>query len=199
MALTASTRSRPLSQVLRVLAATPAERISLRDVMAEVGPHAHGAAIFLLSLPEAMPLPVPSASAILGVPLVVIAAHLAIFGEGSGLPARIRGWAVPAETVRAVAARVAPVLGRAERMSHPRWHALAERERLIGAVSLFLSLTLLLPIPFMNMAPATCLALLAWGMIQRDGAFVLAGLIGTAALTLVLLVLAIWAVGLVDS
>jgi hypothetical protein len=42
---------------------------------------------------------------------------------------------------------------------------------------------LLLPLPLFNTPPALCLALLAWGMVQRDGAAVAAGLAGTLAVT----------------
>jgi hypothetical protein len=45
-----------------------------------------------------------------------------------------------------------------------------------------LSLLLLLPLPLVNTPPAVCLLLLAWGLMRRDGVFVLAGLVGTVAL-----------------
>ena len=66
---------------------------------------------------------------------------------------------------------------------------MAGRERLVGLVCLLLSLILLLPIPFFNTPPAIAMALLSWGLIRRDGAFVLVGLM--AAATVVLLLVAI--------
>ena len=76
-----------------------------------------------------------------------------------------------------------PLLTRAERLSQDRWIGLARQERLLGLVCLYLSLLLLAPLPFFNMPPAICLVLIAWGMIQRDGVFVAAGLAGTAVMT----------------
>jgi hypothetical protein len=85
---------------------------------------------------------------------------------------------------------VNPYLARAERITQTRWSALARRQRLVGLVCLALSLVLVLPIPFMNTPPSLCLVLLAWGIVQRDGAFVLAGLAATLALGVALALLA---------
>jgi hypothetical protein len=41
----------------------------------------------------------------------------------------------------------------------------------------------LLPLPFVNAPPAICMALLALGLIQRDGVIVTLGLAGAAAVT----------------
>lgn len=177
----------------RVLAALPGRQdITLAELMDGVGSRAHGTALLILCLPEAIPLPVPSASAILGVPLVLIAADLAAFGEGRGLPERMGRWRVPSPVLDLLRRRVAPALFRAERLSHPRWERIAGREHLVGVVCLYLALVLLLPLPLVNTPPAICMALLAWGMIQRDGAFVAAGLVATALLTAGLAVAGLW-------
>lgn len=183
---------RPLSAVLRDLPGD--ERMPLGDLMACMGSRAHGTALLLLSLPEAIPLPIPSASTFLGGPLAIISAHLAVLGEGSRLPRRVQRWPVPAALLALLRDRVAPGLERVERLSHPRWEDVAGREHLIGLACLWLSLILLLPLPFVNTPPALCIALLAWGMIQRDGAFVIAGIAGGVALTATLAAAAAWLV-----
>lgn len=176
--------SQRLSEVLRGL---PRDRaVTLEETLGAMGPRAHGGALLLLALPEALPLPLPSLSAVLAVPLVLITLHLAAFGAGTALPARLSGFALPAGLVEALRNRVAPLLGRAERLSQPRWQPLAGRERLLALVCLYLAAVLLLPIPFFNIPPAICLVLLALGMVQRDGVLVMAGLAGTAGVTLAL-------------
>jgi len=189
----------PTSEILRSLATLDAEYVSLGTVMATFGSRAHAMALLLLSLPEALPLPIPSASAILGIPLVLIAAHLTVFGEGRGLPIRVRNLQMPVRIFRFLERYVAPVLERTERFSRPRWQVLARRERAIGVVCLYLTIVLLLPIPFVNSAPAICLALISWGMIQRDGGVVFAGFAGTAAMTVSLVFLADWAFEMFSS
>jgi hypothetical protein len=181
---------RPLSRILRGL--PEGGGLPLGGLMARMGSRAHGTALLLLALPEAIPIPVPSASTILGWPLVIVSAHLAAVGEGSRLPHRVERWSVPEALLNVVRQRLAPVLERAERLSRPRWERIAGREQLIGLVCLHLSLILLLPLPLVNTPPALCIALLAWGMIQRDGTFVVAGIIGTVLLTAALGAAGLW-------
>jgi hypothetical protein len=188
------TGNRSLTEVLRDL---PQEQaVSLGSILSATGSRAHGVALLLLSLPEALPLPLPSASAVLGVPLVLISAHLALFGEAGQLPQRLRTQAVPPWFVALLRQRLAPLLGRAQRISRPRWTDFARQERLLGLVCLYLSILLLAPLPFFNVPPALCLVLLAWGMVQRDGVAVALGLVGSAGMTATLVGLAEWLRGL---
>lgn len=183
--------NRTLSLVLKEL---PEDRsVSLGELLSQVGTGVHGFALLLLSVPEALPLPLPSLSAILGVPLIIISAHLAWFGEESRLPSSVRDRILPTWLLGFLRTRVAHVLARAERHAHPRWQRLAGRDQSLGFVCLYLSILLLLPIPFFNVPPALCLALLAWGMVQRDGLAVIAGLVGTVIVTAALVGLFGWA------
>lgn len=165
------------------------EDVDLGRLLDTFGSRAHGTALFLLSVPDAIPLPVPSVGAILGVPIAIVSLHLAVFGETARLPAPVRRRRMPARAIGLMKRYVAPFLARIERLSRPRLRAVAAQARFVGLVCLALSLLLLLPIPFMNTPPSLCLALLAWGMVQRDGVVVAAGLAATAALGLALLVL----------
>ena len=58
-------------------------------------------------------------------------------------------------------------------------------EYAIGAVCLLLALVLVLPIPLGNMLPSLAICLLALGILERDGLWVLAGL-ATALVSAVL-------------
>lgn len=181
---TAEPGGRPLSEVLEEL--PRGQSVTVAETLAAVGPRAHGCALLVLALPDAVPLPIPSLSMVLAVPLLLLTLHLAAFGGERGLPARVGGLTLPAGLVGMLRERVAPLLRRAERVSHPRWEPLAGHERLLAVVCLYLAAILLLPLPFFNTPPALCLALLALGMVQRDGVLVVAGLAGTAAVTLAL-------------
>lgn len=177
----------PLSDLIDAL---PEGRdLSLEEVLGTLGSRAHGTALLLLGLPDAIPLPVPSVGAILGLPLALISLHLAVFGGTGPLPQRVRRWHMPARVVALLKRYVAPYLARAEAVTRPRWRALAGRQRLVGLVCFLLSLVLVLPVPLMNTPPSLCLVLLAWGIIQHDGVFVAAGLVATAALALALVLL----------
>lgn len=178
---------RTASQVIEALAAGEADRIPLSAIVAAAGSRVHGLALLIFVLPEVPPLPVPSISTVLGVPLVIISAHLALFGEGALLPRRLLTVTIPRRVLDAAARYLAPALRWVERASRPRLHWLARRERLVGLVCLYLSLILILPIPLFNVPPAVCLALVALGMIQRDGLFILIGIIGGLLVTGILI------------
>jgi hypothetical protein len=178
---------RTASQVIEALAAGEADRIPLSAVVAAAGSRVHGLALLIFVLPEVPPLPVPSISTVLGVPLIIISAHLALFGEGALLPRRLLTATLPRRVLDAAARYLAPALRWVERASRPRLHWLVRQERLVGLVCLYLSLILILPIPLFNVPPAVCLALVALGMIQRDGLFILIGMIGGLLVTGILI------------
>jgi hypothetical protein len=180
------------SDILRSLAAHPETKISFGEVVAAAGSRVHGLALFLFVLPETLPLPLPSASGILGIPLLLISGHLAIFGEAKALPPRIRAIKIPRTVFVVIARYIAPVLGWIEQVSRPRWAMFVREERPMGILCLYLSLILFLPLPLMNAPPAICLAIVALGIIHRDGVLIAAGAVGAALVTATLVLVADW-------
>jgi len=172
---------------LQSLAAHQEQSIPVGSVVSAAGSRVHGLALLLFALPDALPLPIPSVSAIIGLPLLLLSVHLIIFGDNSRLPARVESSRIPRPVVATIARYVVPVLSRLEHLSQPRWTGLVRQERLIGIVCLYLSAILLLPIPLMNTPPAMCLAAIGLGMIQRDGVLVAGGLLGAVLTTAALI------------
>jgi hypothetical protein len=182
----------PTSAVLKSLAASEDGAVEVRAVLAAMGSRAHGIVLILFALPETVPLPFPSLSAFLGIPLVLVAAHLVVAGEGARLPERVLAAKMPSRLLHFLARYLAPVLEFLELATRPRLLAVMRYERLLGLVCLYLSVVLLLPIPLVNVAPALCLVGLALGMVQRDGLLVILSLVGTVLMTLSLGFIAQW-------
>jgi hypothetical protein len=182
----------PTSEILQDLASSYEGAVTVKDIVAAMGLRAHGIALILFSLPDAIPLPIPSLSTVLGIPLVLIAFHLVLFGEGSGLPQRAMKARIPLRAIKLLARFGVPFLRALEYVTRPRLNVVLSYERWIGLVCLYLSLLLLLPIPFVNFPPALCLLLIALGMVQRDGVVVLVGLAATAAMTFSIAFAANW-------
>ena len=175
----------PLSQVLHVLADDPIrERISIGDLLAALGDRAIGALLFIFAFPNVLPTP-PGTSAILGAPLLFLAAQLA-FGRPPWLPAIITKRSMSRDDFQSLFRRISPWLARAEKLLKPRLSSLAlpPMEYLIGLVCLLLATLLVLPIPLGNMLPALAISLIALGVLERDGLWVLAGMV-TAGLAIV--------------
>jgi hypothetical protein len=152
------------------------ERISVRDLIDALGDRALGALLFLFAFPNVLPMP-PGTSAVLGAPLVFLAAQLMV-GRGPWLPRLLASRSMPQADFAALVRRIAPWLKRGERMLRPRfsWLARPPAEFALGAVCLVLALVLVLPVPLGNVLPAVAISLLALAIVERDGLWVLAGL-----------------------
>jgi hypothetical protein len=174
-------RRLPLSAVLRQLAAEPdRERVSVRDLFAALGDRALAALLFVFAVPNVIPSP-PGLSTVLGVPLLFLSAQL-LLGRKAWLPEFIARRSMARADFEALMNRVLPWLQRAERLLQPRLSGLAlpPMEYLLGFICLALAMLLVLPIPLGNNAPALAIALIALGILERDGLWVLAGLCVTA-------------------
>jgi hypothetical protein len=166
-----------VSELLHALAQQSGrERVSVRDLIDALGDRALGALLFLFAFPNVLPMP-PGASALLGLPLLFLAAQLMI-GRGPWLPAVLSARSMAHADFAALVRRIAPWLKRAERLLRPRlnWLALPPMEYAIGAVCLLLAMVLALPIPLGNVLPAVAISALALAILERDGLWVLAGL-----------------------
>ena len=181
-----NSRRLPLSAVLRALGETQGpERISIGDLLAALGDRAVGALLFVFAIPNVVPTP-PGASSILGAPLLFLAAQLT-FGRRPWLPAVIARQSMSRRDYRVLIDRLAPSLERAEKLLRPRWSVLAipPMEYLVGLVCLLLAIVLVLPIPLGNIPPALAISMMALGILERDGLWVLAGLAAASASTVV--------------
>ena len=177
-----SAEKQPLSAVLRVLACDLSrERVSVGDLLSALGDRALGALMFVFAVPNVVPTP-PGTSSVLGVPLVFLAAQVT-FGLKPWLPGIISRRSMSREDFHLLISRIAPWLERAEKLLKPRVSVLAlpPMEFMVGLICLVLSLVLALPIPLGNMLPAAAISLMALGLLERDGVWILAGFLATLA------------------
>jgi hypothetical protein len=180
-----SPRRTKLSAILSEIAADATrERVSVGDLLRTMHGRAIAALMLIFAFPNVLPSP-PGTSGILGLPLVYLASQM-MLGRLPWLPGFIANRSVARADFGAMVSRVGPVLAWAERLLKPRLPFLVNSgtERIIGAVCLVLAVILLLPIPFGNMLPALAICIFALALLERDGAWVLAGLLmaGLAAM-----------------
>jgi hypothetical protein len=169
----------PGSTLLLELAARASRGpVCLSDIVEIAGRRAHAAVLAIVTLPEALPVPVMGVSAVLAIPLIFVSAHMVIFGAAKGIPPTVARCSIPQKLVTAIASRGAQVLRRVERISRPRLHRLADQDRLLALMCLVLAVVIAIPIPFGNLLPAICILSIAVGMVQRDGLLVAVGVVG---------------------
>lgn len=142
-----------------------------------LGSQAFGATMFVFAAANLVPNP-PGTSPVLGAPLVVLSLQLLLGRHVLWLPMWIREKPLSHQFVSSFTRRICPFVARFERLLEPRYPGLADSSlatRMVGLVSLPLSLILLLPLPFLHMIPGAALTCLAAGLAERDGLFVAAG------------------------
>jgi hypothetical protein len=182
----ASTLAAELTAVEAMAAGGPVTLADLVDGLQERGP---ALPLIVLTVPFVLPFPTLGLSAPIGLALVFAGLLLAA-GRPLALPAFLQRRQVQGGAVRALArgaSRVAPL---AERLLRPRLGILlAPGLRNLIGVSLACSafvLALPLPLPLGNFLPAAAILLLAAGLLEGDGLFVLAGHLASAGVCAVL-------------
>ncbi|TQF78255.1 exopolysaccharide biosynthesis protein [Elioraea sp. Yellowstone] len=173
-----------LERLARRWADTPV--VSLGAILSALGSGGFALAILLFALPNGIPgPPLPGMSTVLGLPIALLAAQLALGARRPWLPDALARRGVPGSALALVLAKAAPLFRRLGRIVRPRLAPLTGHaaRRLAGTLAVLLALVLALPIPFGNLPPAWALILLALAMLRRDGVVMLAGLgLGLAAL-----------------
>ncbi|MGH6866507.1 MAG: exopolysaccharide biosynthesis protein [Methyloceanibacter sp.] len=153
-------------------------RITLGALRDALGDRGFGVLIFIFALPNLVPVNVPLLSAVLGLPLVLLAAQLSIGRHEPWFPDWLTSRSFPREGFSVVVFRSLPSLERIEKLLRPRLTGLLSwtGERLIGIALLVLAIVLTLPIPFGNWLPAFAIAIIGLAVAEKDGVAVLIGL-----------------------
>lgn len=173
--------SRTFSDVLERLGRGDDPKLTLREMVEAFGERGFGAVMLLLSLMALVPWP-PGGKAVFSVPIILISAELALQRDRVWLPRWLLNLSVSRATYKTATTRILPRLRKVERLTRPRWPALTNdaADVAIGLICILLALMMALPVPFGDALPGLTLAVFALGIIQRDGAFIVAGLLGTA-------------------
>jgi hypothetical protein len=177
---------RKVSQIIADLSREPKDRVTLADLLAVLDERAFGVLMLILSLPNAVGLgTIPGLSTVFGIPQIFVSLQMIFGAPRPWLPDFVLKRSIAMKDFRTMVAKAEPVLARTERLLRPRLAFMSSRvvERLLGLVFLLLSIIVALPIPFANQPPAVGQALIALGLIERDGVVVLVGVVVAAAAT----------------
>jgi hypothetical protein len=159
------------------------ENVTLREVMSLLHGRGYVLLVMLLALPFCTPIPLPGLSTPLGLIITIIGLRLAM-GAKPWLPRRLLDTRLPPSIFKKVFGVTRKIVSWFERLLKPRMLWLTESSRLLQlhAVPIVICAVLLLlplPIPFSNTLPAWGVMLIAGGLLERDGRFIIAGYIGT--------------------
>jgi hypothetical protein len=180
------TRKRKLSEEMEALKARSSEgELTLREAIVVLGVRAYTLLLILLSLPFITPIPLPGLSTPFGLAVGLIALRL-MLGQKPWLPEKVLSRPIPPGFFGKVFKFAAWIIRVLEKLLKPRLTFLTDTVLLYrthaGLMMLAAAALLLpLPIPFTNTFPAWTIILVAAGLLERDGFFILGGYIAFAA------------------
>ncbi|MBL9187967.1 MAG: exopolysaccharide biosynthesis protein [Opitutaceae bacterium] len=161
------------------------ETVTLREVLVLLQGRGYVLLVMLLALPFCQPIPLPGLSTPLGLIIGIIGARLAL-GQKPWLPARLLDTRLPPKLFARVFELTQKIVRWFERLLRPRllWVTSTPRRRQLHAIPIVVCALLLLlplPLPFSNVIPAWGVLLIAGGLLERDGKFIIAGYVATLA------------------
>lgn len=134
--------------------------------------------LLILALPCCLPF-VYLLPQIVALPMVFLAWQMARGRRSPWLPETLRRRQLPVKALLDVTARVKRFAGWLERLAHPRLVGLTGLAgmRTLGALLIIPCLSILVPLPLTNTVPGIGVAIASAGLIERDGLFVVLGLL----------------------
>lgn len=158
------------------------DRVKLGDLLSVLGDRAFSISMLILALPNAVGLgAIPGLSTVFGLPQIFLALQMAVGLERPWLPQWLLDRTIARKDLDTMIAKSMPYLLRIEKVLRPRWEVMSSylAERLLGAVFVVLASVVSLPIPFGNQPPAIAIALISLGLVERDGRFIVFGLVAS--------------------
>lgn len=160
--------SQDIESLLVRLAKQP---LTLGEILAETAQRGFSLSIGLLVFPFLFPMP-PGLTSVLGSGCLLLAIQMAMGRKLPWLPKKVVRFQFPPSLGLQLLRNVRRVTKLLERIVRPRWGAIAKSAyvwRVNGICIAWLSILLMLPIPFTNPLPATGILLFAVATLEADG------------------------------
>lgn len=155
------------------------ETVTLREVFTLLHGRGYVLLMMMLALPFCTPVPLPGLSTPMGLIIGIISLRLAL-GQKPWLPAKLLDTRLPPALFKRVFIVTRRIISWFERVLRPRllWLTAPSWSQQLHAIPMFICAALLLlplPVPFSNSIPAWAIMLMAAGLLERDGLFIVGG------------------------
>ncbi len=157
----------PISRIVREVAAQfPGERISLGDMAEAFGDRAFGLLILLLCLPSLL----PGMASVFGIPMLILGVQMGMGRRVPKLPGFVARQTIKRTDLLRLSDGSSKWLGRIERYVKPRPGAFVSPmgDRVVGWLTVYSALMLILPGPGTNGPPAFGNIVMALGVVEHD-------------------------------
>jgi hypothetical protein len=168
---------RPHTSIIveELMAELKGQKPTIADLLARLRGRAYGLLLVVVSILSL----IPGLSFVGGVIIIVFAAQMMIGRTSPVLPGVIARRRVPMVPVARYVARVLPTLRFVERFVRPRLAVatIPPLRAIAGIVLIGLGVTLFIPFPFSQIAPALAALVISIALLERDGVAFLAGFV----------------------
>jgi hypothetical protein len=169
------------------------EGLTLREIRDRLDERAFGLMIIILAIPCLVPglYGVPQ---LVAIPILLLVVQLLAGRVEPWLPEAVLKRRVSKAWLTRMSDFATKRMAWCEHLSRPRWTIFVQywAERVAAAIMAIATLAILVPLPLTNTVPAVGVTIMAVGLIQRDGLFVVAG---AAVATIWLTALAVVGIG----
>ena len=173
------TAIRAISEVITDMnAALTEDQVSVGQILEAFHERGFGFLLLIFAFPMALPIPKPPGlSTILAIPLILLTVQQALGFHTIWFPAFIRRKSFSSAAFSRVIETSIPWLKKIEALARPRLGMITQGafSNVIGVCGLIMALWIAVPMPLSNTVPSIGIALMAIGVMMRDGVFVLAG------------------------
>lgn len=176
-----TTKPRRLSAVIdEFIESLPDGAVSLDHVLIGFHERGFGLLLFFFALPMGLPIPVPpGVNIILAMPLILLTAQQAMGFHAPWFPQFMRVKSMQKTRVASLLSTANAIVKKVEWVLRPRlsWVTHGVCAHVIGLAGLVMALSICVPFPLTNTVPSFGIALMAAGVLMRDGLAVLGGMI----------------------
>ncbi len=156
---------------------TEQDNISIDHILKALHERSFGFMLFIFALPAALPLPGLGINLIIAAPLLFLTTQQALGRDSIWFPKMMRDKSISRERFEKILNAALPFIRKIELLVKPRLGFVTQGifSYLIGLCGLIMALSVCIPLPLTNTVPSVGIALMAIGVIMRDGLAVIAG------------------------
>jgi hypothetical protein len=172
-------------EIKLLLAKLAHQPITVAEILRETAERGFSLIIGFLVLPFLFPMP-PGLSGVMGAGCFFLGMQMALGRTSPWLPSSVARFQFPRALSQQLLKNVRRILILLEKIMRPRWQPIANNPytwKINGFCIAWLSILLMLPIPFTNPLPASAILLLTVATIEADGLLMCIGYFLTLANT----------------